>query len=78
MRLGEPLTAVSTWVPAPTSMDVNLAYVPMPYGLQAPTKAHAQTTVDEVHARHPDPDVRTLVNQGDAAGREERTGDRST
>lgn len=66
-RLGEPLTIVSTWMPVPTSLDVNMTYDPLPYDLQAPTEAFAQTAVDEAHARHPDLDVRTLVAEGDAA-----------
>ncbi|MGQ2914215.1 universal stress protein [Microbacterium aurantiacum] len=66
-RLGERLTIVSTWMPVPTSMDVTMAYDPMPYDLQEPTEAFAQTAVDEVHTRHPGLDVRTLVAEGDAA-----------
>ncbi|WP_053546304.1 universal stress protein [Microbacterium aurantiacum] len=66
-RLRETLTIVSTWMPVPVSLDVNMTYDPTPYGLQAPTEAFAQTAVDEARTRHPDLDVRTRVAEGDAA-----------
>ncbi|MEV8273374.1 universal stress protein [Microbacterium sp. NPDC077184] len=66
-RLREPLTIVSTWMPVPVSLDVNMTYDPTPYDLQGPTEAFAQTAVDEARTRHPDLDVRTLVAEGDAA-----------
>ena len=66
-RLRETLTIVSTWMPVPVSLDVNMTYDPMPYDLQAPTEAFAQTAVDEARTRHPGLDVRTLVAEGDAA-----------
>ena len=37
-RLHEPLTIMSTWMPVPVSLDVNMTYDPMPYDLQAPTQ----------------------------------------
>ncbi|WP_435526845.1 universal stress protein [Microbacterium aurantiacum] len=66
-RRHEPLTIVSTWMPVPVSLDVNMTYDPMPYDLQAPTEAFAQTAVDEAQTRHPGLDVRALVAEGDAA-----------
>lgn len=66
-RLRETLTIVSTWMPVPVSLDVNMTYDPTPYDLQAPTEAFAQTAVDEARTRHPGLDVRTLVAEGDAA-----------
>lgn len=66
-RLHEALTIVSTWMPVPVSLDVNMTYDPTPYDLQAPTEAFAQTAVDEARTRHPDLDVRTRVAEGDAA-----------
>ncbi|WP_435526861.1 universal stress protein [Microbacterium aurantiacum] len=66
-RLGEPLTIVSTWMPVPTSMDVTMAYDPMPYDLQAPTEAFAQTMAEEARTRYPNLEVRLYVVEGDAA-----------
>ncbi|MGQ2914206.1 universal stress protein [Microbacterium aurantiacum] len=66
-RLRATLTIVSTWMPVPVSLDVNMTYDPMPYDLQGPTEAFAQTAVDEAHTRHPGLDVRTLVVEGDPA-----------
>ncbi|MET2011790.1 universal stress protein [Microbacterium chocolatum] len=66
-RLGEPLTIVSTWMPVPTSMDVTMAYDPMPYDLQAPTEAFAQTMAEEARTRYPNLEVRLHVIEGDAA-----------
>ncbi|GAA0492638.1 hypothetical protein GCM10009532_15150 [Microbacterium aurantiacum] len=58
---------VSTWLPVPASLDVNLAYDPMPYDLQAPTEALAQTLIDEARTRYPNLEVRLHVVEGDAA-----------
>ncbi|MEV8136186.1 universal stress protein [Microbacterium aurantiacum] len=62
-RLGEQLTVVSTWMPVPPSMD----YDPMPYDLQSPTEAFAQTMADEARTRYPNLEVRLHVVEGDAA-----------